>query len=119
MLIFVCSDTISSMALPTIEELFGDGATLVNGELTIPASAFVARGLANAATADALTLFGATVKGAHADYFASNTDASVMADVQYTSQAPAIRNNQLKTSFNYNVLFYGTYSVPTFNPDDI
>jgi hypothetical protein len=107
------------MALPTLEQLFGAGATLTNGDLTIPAAALIASGVDNPATADALTLFGAVVKNAHSSYFATNNDASVMADIQYSAQAPAIRNNLFKTAFNFNCQFFGAYNVPTFDPDDV
>lgn len=107
------------MTLPTIEQLFGVGATYDGLNLSIPASALATRGIDDPLTADSLSVFAATIKGAQADYFATNADLTVNADIQYSAQAPAIRNNALKTSFNYNVVFYGAYTTPTFDPDDV
>jgi hypothetical protein len=107
------------MALPTIEQIFGTGATFIGGDLTIPASAFVERGIAVPVPEDAITLFSSIVSGAHKNYFKDNTDVAVMAQIEYTSQAPAIRNNQFRTLFNFQCQFYGDYVQPNFNPSSI
>jgi hypothetical protein len=107
------------MALPTIEQLFGTGATFINGDLNIPASAFIQRGIATPIPEDAITLFSSIVNGAYTNYFLSNTDTTVMAQIEYTSQAPAIRNNQFRTLFSFQCQFYGDYIQPTFNPSSI
>jgi hypothetical protein len=108
------------MALPTLQELFGASATLSpTGDLTISADKFTGSGINTPATADALTLFGAIVKSAYADYFSTNTDQSVMANIEYSTQAPGFRNNLQKTQYNFNCQFFGAFSQPTFDPDDI
>jgi hypothetical protein len=108
------------MALPTLIELFGATATLSpTGDLTISADKFTSSGVNNPQTADALTLFGAIVKSAYQDYFLANTDQSVMANIEYSTQAPGFRNNLQKTQYNYNCQFFGAFTQPSFDPDDI
>ena len=108
------------MAQPTFADLFG-AASAYNGtsnKLEIPKAALEAAGVANAATAQPIELFGALIAFAHT-WLAANTDQAVMSASRLSVNAPFQRNAVDKTSYTYQIQFFGTYNAPTFDPDDL
>lgn len=103
---------------PGITDLFGAGATLDgSNNLLIPYTALqAAGGSGNPPTA--LEYYGGIVKNAHA-WLEANTDASVMATSSLRITAPIQRNSTDRTQFTYSEVFYGDYSSPTFDPDQV
>lgn len=108
------------MAQPTITDLFGVGAVYnaTTNKLEISQAALQAAGITNAATATPLEYLGAIAKTAHT-WLEPNLDETVNATSRVDISAPFFRNNIQKTSFIYNLQFFGAYTAPTFDPDDL
>jgi len=105
------------MSQPLIADLFGTGSTYdaTAKKLDIPLSALPALTTANPT---ALELYAALVSYAHT-WLNANTDQSVLATSDTTSQAPLTRNGVPKTQFQYTLRFFGPYSTPNFDPNAI
>lgn len=108
------------MAQPTFTDLFGASATYNVGtdKFEISKAALEAAGITNASTATALEILGAIAKNAHA-WLVANTDEAVMATSTLEISSPFFRNDIEKTSFIFNLQFFGAYAAPTFDPDDV
>lgn len=107
------------MPQPTFAELFGTGSTFnaVDSRIEIPLSALIASGL-SATAPTALEALAAIVKTAH-PWLNTNTDEAVMAASTKNTFAPSTRNNELKTQHGYTLDFYGSYTEPTLDPDEV
>lgn len=107
------------MAQPTYENLFGSGAAYNSGtsKLEIPLTALATSGL-DATDPTALETLAAIVKNAHS-WLSSNTDEEVMATSEINIFAPSTRNDQTKTQYGYTLDFFGNYTAPTFDPDEV
>ncbi|BAY10298.1 hypothetical protein [Calothrix sp. NIES-2098] len=107
------------MTQPTYANLFGTGATFntSTNKLEIPIAALAESGL-DATEPTALEAFAAITKNGHG-WLSTNTDAAVMADGTLNIFAPTTRNGDPKTQFGYTLNFYGSYSTPTFDPDQV
>lgn len=108
------------MAQPTIQDIFGVDAVLNQGNarLEIPFTELDVEGLGNIDDTKAVNILACIVKKAHG-WIGSNTDETVNAASTFNASSPASRNNVNKTAFNYNIDFYGAYTEPTFDPDDL
>lgn len=108
------------MAQPTFTDLFGAGATYnpATNNLEIPKAALENAGIADAATATPIEILGAVTKLSH-DWLSVNTDEAVMANSRLDTSSPFFRNNVEKTSFIFNLQFFGNYNAPIFDPDDL
>lgn len=107
------------MANPTIEELFGAGAsTTVNGDgLFIPAATFTAEGI-TIATANSVEAFACVVKKVHS-VIEPNTDETILMTSRLNVSTPSLRNNVETTNFDYGFEFFGAYTEPTLDPNDL
>jgi hypothetical protein len=107
------------MAQPTYAELFGTGATFNSGasRIEIPLTGLSASGL-NATEPTALEALASVTKISSA-WLSANTDETVMAGCDTTQFAPVQRNGLNKTQFQYALSFYGNYTTPTFDPDEV
>lgn len=106
------------MSQPTITDLFGTGANVDSGNLIVNHDAFIAAGITDPSTATPLELLAAIIKIA-APWIEANTDTTVMSSASSYISAPATRNGLNKTQFNYTLAFYGSYTSPTFNPNEV
>lgn len=108
------------MGQPTIIQLLGTGATYnaTTNKLEISKAALEAAGISNPATASPIEYLGAIVKTAH-DWLVTNTDEEVNSTSRLDTSAPFFRNNVQKTSFTFNLQFFGAYLAPSFDPDDL
>ncbi len=105
------------MAQPLITDLFGTGSTFdaAAKKVTIPLTALPA--LTNASPTP-LEIYGAIIAYAHT-WLNANTDLSVSAACDLNAQAPLSRNGTLKTQYQYSVRFFGPYTSPNFDPNQI
>ena len=103
------------MPQPTAVELFGTGATISGGNLTVPLSGLTTQGLSGTAPIEVL----GAILSRSADWFIANTDEAVMATATRDIFSPATRNSIQKTQYNMNFALYGSYTAPTFDPDDL
>jgi hypothetical protein len=108
------------MAEPTFVNLFGTGSTYnsTSNKLEIPKAALEAAGVTDASTAKPIELFAALVTVANS-WLSANTDQAVMAASRLSVNAPFQRNGVDKTSYTYQLQFFGAYNAPTFDPDDL
>lgn len=106
------------MSQPQITDLFGANSTwnATSKTLEIPLTSLPA--LTSNQSPTPLELYAAIVNSAHA-WLNTNQDTSVMATSDLTNQAPLTRNGTPKTQYQYAVRFFGSYSAPTFNPNDL
>jgi hypothetical protein len=94
------------MPKPTIQQLFGAGATVANNKLTIDFADFTAEGWNTAAgTVDAEKWFTAIILKAHA-FTSANTDQVPNIDIQEPYPGLTTRNAQLKREYAYTVQVY-------------
>jgi hypothetical protein len=107
------------MAQPTLTEIFGTPSTIDGNlnALVIPSSFFAQYGI-NLNSALPIELLAVLIV---TTYFsmATNTDETVNLAVTRTITAPVSRNNQDKTSFSFNLEFFGSYESPTFQINDL
>jgi hypothetical protein len=103
------------MAQPTAVELFGAGTTISGGNLTVPLSGLTDTGLSGTAP---IEVYAAIVKKS-SDWLVANTDETVMAASTASVFAPSTRNALSKTQFTFALSFYGAYTSPTLDPDDL
>jgi len=113
------------MTQATYQQLFGTGSALKNSGDTltesgifIPLSGLLSGAALNATSPTAVQAFSAVVEIA-SDWLSTNTDESVMATSSQSTFAPTTRNGLTKTQFSHNLSFYGSYTAPTFDPDQI
>jgi hypothetical protein len=108
------------MPQPKYSDLFGIGAAynIDTDKFEISKAALEAAGINNARTAQAIEVLGAIVKNAHA-WLALNQDEKVMAASRLDISSPLFRDNLEKSSFIYNMQFFGNYLAPIFDPDDL
>jgi hypothetical protein len=103
------------MPQPTAVQLFGTGATISGGNLTVPLSGLSDTGLSDT---DPIGVFAAIVKKA-AGWLNTNTDEVVKATVIVTVFAPSTRGDGTYTQFTYALNFFDTYVSPDFNPTNL
>lgn len=105
------------MTQPAFTDLFGANSTFnsTNKTLEIPLTSLTA--LTNASPT-ALEVYAALVSFAHS-WINANSDQSVLADSMLTINSPITKNSIAKTQFQYAVKFYGSYTVPTFDPNQV
>lgn len=108
------------MAQPTLDQLLGQTVSLDTsaGTLTIGLADLQAVGLDNVDFNNSIPIFAAIVKLA-SNFLIANLDESVMATCDFTANSPVNRNNIDKTLFTFALGFYGTYTEPLFDPDNI
>lgn len=108
------------MAQPTFVNLFGVDAVYNNAtnKFEISKASLEAAGITNAATATPIEILGAIAKTSHA-WLVANLDETVNAASRLDYSAPFFRNDIEKSSFNYNLQFFGNFSTPVFDPDEL
>ncbi len=105
--------------MATFEQLLGTGANFnaATSTLEIPLTALAESGL-DGTEPTALQCLAAIIRNAH-NWLSANTDQTVMADSALNPFAPVERNGQNKTQYQYSLNFYGDYSTPVFDPDEV
>lgn len=102
---------------PGITDLFGANSTFSGSPkvLEIPLTSLPALTSANPTP---LELYAAIVSFAHT-WITANTDQSVLVDSTLTISSPITKNGVPRTQFQYAERFYGTYTAPTFDPNQV
>lgn len=102
-----------------INQLFGDAADFDNSYFRIPRDRLIEMGLGDPENSSGEEIFSTIVKGAYERFFKLNTDESVQAAIEKSNYAPYTRNEVERTQFVYTCQFFGNYTAPDFDPDDL
>ena len=108
------------MAQPTFINLFGVDAVYnpTTNKFEISKASLETAGITNAAVATPIEILGAITKTAH-DWLTTNLDEAVNGASRLDYSAPFFRNNLEKSSFIYNLQFFGNFAQPVFDPDEL
>lgn len=108
------------MAQPTFINLFGVDAiyNASTNKFEISKAALEAAGITNAASATPIEILAGITKNAHV-WLSINTDEAVNSTSRLDYSAPFFRNNLNKSSFAYNMQFFGDFAQPEFDPDQL
>jgi hypothetical protein len=102
-----------------INQLFGDAADFDNSYFRIPRDRLIEMGLDDPENSSGEEIFAAIVKGAYERFFKLNTNEAVQAAMDKSIYAPFTRNEIERTQFAYTCQFFGSYTAPDFDPDDL
>jgi hypothetical protein len=108
------------MAQPTFTDIFGINSSLetMNGVITLSLADLQEASLDTPDYTKPLNVLAAIIAKANI-WLEANTDLSVNAGSSMDVIAPINRNNADKTEFTYQIVFYGPYDEPIFDPDVI
>jgi hypothetical protein len=99
-------------------QVFG-GADFLDDHFRIHRDRLIEMGLDNPDFSSGEEIFAAIVKGAYERFFKTNTDESVQAVIEKSIYAPYTRNQIERTQFAYTCQFFGNYTAPDFDPDEL